>query len=363
MVAQESKISRGRGDTESQLRSRATLAPSDLVVVYARQPGIGWQSVTHFAHLAARLLGTRLTVVDSVSSTILLRKLGALLPRRRRIGKLLLIAPIPEYLYAIVDWASTVRRTFETSVLVTDSFWVERIPRIARSRTFVERIFIHDGELVDDWARLTGRPVTWIPVGSDALGLGSYSGDRPVDLLRFGRQPPAWNDDHDTAVAAARHGISFAGRPRFHQDPEDGFAELQRNLSVAKVTLAFSNRVNRELYNHPTREFVSYRWVDAISAGAVVAGTLPRTMTAEKVLWPEATIEVNPNDLDAGLSVIKDYARSWTAEVPMRQYLGALKNLDWRWRLSQMAEEMGVDAPLLDKEIGILQARVQQLTT
>ena len=266
-----------------------------------------------------------------------------------------MIAPQPEHLLGVVGVREWLRGSGHSAALVTDSYWVERIPRMVGRYGHFDQIFIHDAELVDDWHSKTGLPVGCVPVGSDVLGHGTGESVRPVDVLRVGRQPAAWDDDDRLIQAAKLLGLEAAGRPPMYDDAGVGYRELMKATSRAKATLAFTNKVNPTPYTHPTREWLSYRWVDAIATGTVVAGVPPKCQAASDLLWPEALLEVSPVDMKDGLRVIAEWTERWTPGIPRALHQRALMTLDWRWRLKTIAQEMDLTAPLLDSELGAIE--------
>ena len=77
-----------------------------------------------------------------------------------------------------------------------------------------------------------------------------------------------------------------------HADPVANQASLMERLSRAKFTLSFSNAVSPASYTHPTREYLTGRWTDALASGAVVAGIAPACAATAELLWPAATLEL-----------------------------------------------------------------------
>ena len=158
------------------------------------------------------------------------------------------------------------RRRFRyLAAWIIDSFWLDHLPTSIRLRNPFDHIFVTSLEDVDLWKKITGVATTWLPWGTDALRLGQAGGPREWDLTRVGRQPPEWENDFDAASAAELLGIKYRGRP-----DSSGLSTLQNQQMMmhsygsTKFTLAFSNAVNRDPNNHPTREYLTGRWVDAL---------------------------------------------------------------------------------------------------
>ena len=151
--------------------------------------------------------------------------------------------------------------------------------------------------------------------------------------LRVGRQPPEWEDDVQTQRAAEARGIQFLGRPA-----DTGMSRLQNHRFLmdvygnTKYLLAFFDSVNPESYTHPTRQYVTGRWVDSLSCGATVAGIRPRSETADELLWPGATLEFPSVHRDEGMAALSAALQCWTPAIAEQNHYMALQKLDWRWR-------------------------------
>lgn len=199
-----------------------------------------------------------------------------------------------------------------------------------------------------------------LPWGADALGIRDAAGDepgRPVDLLRVGRQPPAWEDDEATARAARELGVAFAGRPGFGSSPEDSALLLGRAEEQAKFVLAFSNAVAPAAYTHPRREYLTGRWFDALAHGAGVLGRLPRTELAQRLLWEGACREIAVDSAARGLEQVRAFVASWSPQEAARNRSLACRYLDWRHRFAQLLAAAELTSPALDRDL----ARIRTL--
>lgn len=328
-------------------------------VLYPRLPGHGWSTVTLMARMLARLLDADLVEIPLTKPYSKARLALGRLPRRRNSGHCIVIASNPGCLAEILS-LNNLKNGFEhVSGWVIDSFWTEQIPDVAKHRGHFDQLFITDGELVDDWSRTTGTPTTWLPFGADVLSLSPVVGDRPIDLLRVGRQPDAWEDDRETAAAAAKRSIRFAGRAPSHSDPVLNQHSLLAAMSASKYTLSFSNVVSPAPYTHSTREYLTGRWMDALACGATVAGIAPKCMAASELLWPESLLELGGVNRDDGLQLIADAKDDWKPADAKLNHLRALERLDWRWRFKELVAVVGLNAPTLNEELGVLCQTIQ----
>jgi hypothetical protein len=312
-----------------------------LDILYLRAGGSGWGPVDELAALTARLVDGRLLTVEDRGEVSPARKLLGQLPRHRAGRRsLLVLASNPAHLaYAarLSHWLPGYRRT---AAWVIDSFWSDRISRMARHRGHFDRVFITDEDLREEWERATGAEVHWAPWGTDTLAIADLPAERPVDVLRIGRQPAAWDDDGRTKAAASAAGLTFEGRPPMDPHPVVNQRNVRAALLRAKFVLAFSNRVSPAPYTHPSREYLTGRWTDALGAGATVAGVAPAS--AGRTLWPGATVEIDPSDLEHGMEQLRTAVDDWSRSRPGLQHASARTALDWRWRIQDIADALDI---------------------
>lgn len=326
---------------------------TELDILYVRAGGSGWGPIDELAELATRLLGGNLTTLDDRGEVSFLRKASASVPRRRRTDRaLLVLAASPGHLaYAARrrHWLPGYRTTM---AWVIDSFWSDRISRFARRHGQFDHIAITDPALVAEWADRTGAAVHLLRWGTDTLAVGEVSSHRPVDLVRIGRQPSAWDDDQRTISSARDLGLVVEGRPPLRTDARQNQKHVRNALGRAKFALAFTNLVSPAPYTHPTREYLTGRWTDALGAGATVAGVAPAA--AATTLWPAATVILDPTDLEVGLGQLRRHVDAWTSEIPAAHHRTAREHLDWRLRLKSIAELLDLEAPVLETELEVL---------
>jgi hypothetical protein len=259
--------------------------------------------------------------------------------------KLLVIATSPARLAQVSRIRHWLPGYDRVGAWVIDSFWTDRISRFALGGKHIDHLFITDTSLVDEWAAITGGDVHGMPWGADTTAFDVDRESREIDLLRVGRQPAAWEDDAETCARAEAQGMTAHGRPPM--PPSRNGLENQRVLggwlSRAKFVLAFSNLVSPGAYTHPTRDYLTGRWMDALAAGATVVGTAPDA--AQSVLWDGATREISPTDLDAGLATVRELVDEWTVDQALEQRRRAVASIDWRYRLEAICRVMDVPAP------------------
>lgn len=335
--------------------------PRRTRVVYTDPGGRGWATVALLAELLAHCLDAELVTTSTRPRLDRVRRAAGQAPRRHGSGTCVVIAPQPAHLGSLLDAAYLFRGYDRVVGWVIDSFLDDRIPRMAQHRGHYDQLFVADLELVETWASRTGAATQWLPFGSNVLDQPPLPDDRPVDLLRVGRQPEQWDDNDVTRRAAAELGLAFSAGPPLEPDPRLNQAALMAAMRGAKLTLSFTNLVSPAVYTHPSRDYVTGRWTDALASGAGVAGVPPRCEAGQRLLWDEALVRLPDTELDSGLEVIAAAVSAWRPEHATQIHLEALRTLDWRLRFKTLVDSIDLVAPRLDDELARLEARVDAL--
>lgn len=333
-----------------------------LVTSIPHQPG--WYPINHMVRLAAAAFGSEILDAKKLAGPSLVSRTLGMVARRDRKSSgaetCLLIGAAPTDLLQIYNVPGWRTRFRWIGAWVIDSFWTHWIPKSIRIAQPFDDFFITSKEDADAWKTALRVQPGWLPWGSDVLGLGSANPVRPWDLTRVGRQPPSWDDDDATGQAASGLGLRFHPRPpETPGDASENQRHLMQRYAQSKFLLAFSNSVNPTNYTHPTREYLTGRWVDALAGGAVVAGVAPRG--ADALLWPGATLELGGIDRAKGLATIARAAAAWTPQVAARNHAMALRRLDWRSRFQVIAKACGEQPAHLAEELRALQATIDSL--
>jgi hypothetical protein len=314
----------------------------------------GWSPVIHLATLAARLFGGRFLRFPLRHPGAAERLIGLRRRPRGRAGTLLVMLRGPGDIYKLRALPMFRAGYEQVVVWVFDSFWTDHMPLAAALRD-IDLIVVIRADEMAAWNAVAPGRVIALPWGADALRLGRGAGARGTDVLRVGRQPPAWDDDAATAVEAAQVGLRFRGRPPLIEDPPANQAALTAAYGDARFIVAFSNRVAPAPYTHPRTEYLTGRWTEALACGATVAGIAPMTdSAAASLLWPGATLEFDRVDRTANLAALRAACDGWTEAQAIRNHRMALERLDWRWRLATLAERLGLDPPGLRAELAEL---------
>ena len=333
-----------------------------LLIVNCIPEHQGWTPIQHLVSLAARLLEAEVVNLPGTHPSWTRKALAVIHPRRRSARasqSCLFVGAGAADLVKIANIAQWRHRFGFLSAWIIDSFWVDHMPRVIRLARPFDHFFVTSLEDVDTWRRVTRTPTTWLPWGSDVLDFGGQNQQRPWDLTRVGRQPPQWEDDQAAASAAEALGIRYRGRPQSAGlSTLQNFGLMMEAYRNTKYTLAFSNLVNSEMYTHPTRDYLTGRWVDSLACGSTVAGVSPRGTSALQLLWPGATLEFGSIERRHGLEVMASALQTWTPRQAESNYCMALQKLDWRWRLKIIAQMLPSMPRTLTEELTKLESRI-----
>ena len=330
-----------------------------MLVIYPQPHGHFYQSVTYMAHLAAELFEAELLIISDQQISRFKRQLNFLTPRIRGGNSCLLICAGPEQLWSLYSIPRWRTRFGKLVGWVIDSYYLDRVTRGMDYCRQFDHLLVTRKEDIEEWTRRLKTPTTWVPWGSDVLRLGSQQSERPWDVIRIGRQPDEWDDDCEVARDCEKMSLSFHGRPAVSEDGITGQRHLMSLCAQSKFHLAFSNTAHFSDYTHPTREYITARWADALSSGTTVAGIPPRCAEVDELFWPGATLDLGTVHRKEGLQIIADACRSWRPEHAQTNYLRSLERLDWRWRFAKIANIMNESPSKLRAEIDLLKRTIQ----
>ncbi|WP_375227239.1 hypothetical protein [Roseobacter sp. S98] len=244
---------------------------------------------------------------------------------------------------------------------IIDSFRTHHLPPAWQLKSFDVIAYCQRYDQEEYESRFGDRAL-FLGWGSDALNLGSAGPERAFDILRIGRQPPAWDDDGITTQKATAQGLVFQGRPPDIPDLSQQQPVLLRDYyGQSRFVIAHSNLAAPESYTHKSKEYITARWTDALASGAVVAGVPPHSDLG-LIDWPGALLPFDRIDLDANLAQLAAARAAWTPQMALDNHLGALKQLDWRWRFHTLSKHIGLRPAALDAEIDRLNSRIAALT-
>lgn len=340
--------------------SKKQSASSHFGIVFSMHGYGGWGPISHMANLASDLLEVPLEKPALREFSLWRRTRLTVLPLAKdgEAWKLYIArSPVSLKRYlALPEFDRPHRRV----AWIIDSFRSDIMlsPRLFRYFDLV--VYTQKGER-EAYERVAPGRTIYLPWGADVLEFGTGTGDRDIDLLRVGRQPEAWDDDARSATLCKMTGLRFQGRPPIDPDADPSLEQkrLMGWYGRSRFLLAFSNLVAQSEYTHPTKDYITGRWTDALAAGATVAGIAPmRDASCEDLLWPGATLEFDRIDPARNVETLRAAVAEWTPEVARQNYCEALQRLDWRWRFKTLADRMELRAPKLAADLERLKAAI-----
>lgn len=306
--------------------------------------------MTHAARLAAELFDADFESLHPKTQYSRLWRATSLVPRPRREGARLSILSHPGDLLALRRPTLRSRRYALEAAWIFDSFWDERLPRFARATTGFDVLFITDAELVPLYEKQTGVPTHWLPWGTDTQSAPYESNVRATDVLRVGRQPQLWESDDASAQKFADSGVLFSGRPPFGSSDGESRQYLLHEMAQSKMVMAWGNASAPAPYTHPTREYISGRWTDALACGAQVLG-IPPDCAAQALLPREALVVPDSDSEGDVVGAARTASRAWTPSIAARIRAHAVRHLDWRHRFDEVRNLLDLRAPRLDASL------------
>lgn len=332
-----------------------------MVIIYKMPKGFGWSPITCMVKLAEELFEAKTQILydDSISK---LDEVSLMIPRWQQTAgqeTCLMICPAARDLLALSKIRGWRKQFRFIAAWVIDSFWTHHIPRSLKISHPFDHLFVTTAEDVPEWERRMKTPVTWMAWASDVLRMGGAQTEKRWDLVRVGRQPDQWDDDSTTSFACRKRNLSFHGRPQLIDDPVENQKSLMRFYGQSKFLLAFSNLANPASYTHPTREYITGRWVDALACGVTVAGIAPKSQSIDSLLWDGALLELDTVEREQGLDRIAGAVEKWHHRQAENNYRQALQKLDWRWRFEAIAQILNESPERLEAEIALLRHRLK----
>lgn len=374
---------------------RTGLAPDDVLLLSER--GIADLVAYCLAYEFEDVLGSvtksqRIDVTDRPGLEFSRRayKLASLVSRSPRLARR--IAPYPRNKVVLQSDFELFFPTFNTSYelysLATIPNWRQRCHKAACFITEVwpewlpayliellaefDHIFIGCRNSVEEVARLTGRPCTYLPFAVDVLRFAPASHDaaRPIDVCNIGRRShvthgallkitemrPNFYYHYDTVAAS---GSDMKDRTFRVENPHEHRQMLATTLKHSRYYIANRSYVNKPEFT-AGRDEISARFYEGAAAGAVMIGEAPRNEEfARQFDWPDAVIHLpfdSPDIADFLADLNGDQAR--LQRICQRNVREAALRHDWLNRIQVVFDFLGL-APT--EEMRIRAERLEQI--
>ena len=208
-------------------------------------------------------------------------------------------------LYALATIPNWRQRCHKAACFITE-VWPGWLPEyLIELLSAFEHIFIGCRNSVDDVARLSGRPCTYLPFAVDVLRFAPASVDqrRPIDVCNIGRrssvthqallemaeQEPAFYYHYDTVASSG----SDLKERTFHVDnPYEHRRMLATTFKHSRYYIANRSYVNKPEFT-AGRDEISARFYEGAAAGTVMIGEAPQNEEFDRQFnWPDAVIHL-----------------------------------------------------------------------
>jgi hypothetical protein len=257
-------------------------------------------------------------------------------------------------LRALPDWRarSRVAACFITEV------WAHLLPGyLLELLSEFDHIYIGTRHCVEDVARITGRPCTYLPQGADVLRFSPWPNQpaRAIDVCNIGRRSPITHTALVDLAATRRifyYFDTFAGGSGRDQkqrtfrvaDPRQHRLLLASLLQRSRYFIANRSRVN-EPERTGGREEIAGRFYEGAAAGTVMLGEPPNVEQFRNQFgWPDAVIRVPFDCPDIGRVLGElDADPGRLARIRHENARQAALQHDWIHRLEIVFKTAGLD--------------------
>jgi hypothetical protein len=258
-------------------------------------------------------------------------------------------------LYSLATIPNWRQRCSKAACYITE-VWSDMLPKyLLELLSAFDHIFLGSRHCVQDVARITGRPCTYLPLAVDVPRFMPASLDqpRPIDVCNIGRRSLV---THQALLEEAERQLSFyyydtvaaSGADLKHRtfrvdSPHEHRRMLATMLKHSRYFIANRSYVNRPEFTRG-REEISGRFYEGAAAGTVMIGEAPRGEEFERQFdWPDAVIHVpfdSPNigrilaDLNGDSERLRAIRKNNVREAALRH--------DWLHRIQAVFDVLGL---------------------
>jgi hypothetical protein len=255
-------------------------------------------------------------------------------------------------LATIPNWRQRCRKA---ACYITE-VWSDMLPQyLVELLSAFDHIFLGSHHSVQDVARVTGRPCTYLPLAVDVLRFTPASLDqpRPIDVCNIGRRSSV---THQALLEESERQLSFyyydtvaaSGHDLKHRtfrvdSPHEHRRMLATILKNSRYFIANRSYVNRPEFTRD-REEISGRFYEGVAAGTVMIGEAPHTEEFERQFdWPDAVIHLPFDSPDIG-RILADLNRDSERLRGIRcnNARGAALRHDWLHRIQVVFDVLGL---------------------
>jgi Glycosyl transferases group 1 len=258
-------------------------------------------------------------------------------------------------LYSLATIHNWRERSRKAACFITE-VWSDMLPEyLLELLTDFDHIFLGCRHSVQEVARMTGRPCTYLPVAVDVLRFVPASLDqpRPIDVTYIGRRSHVTHQAllseaeqqqffyyYDTVAAS---GADMKGRT-FHVDnPSEHRRLLSTLLKHSRYFIANRSYINRPEFT-AGRDEISPRFYEGAAAGTVMLGEAPRSEEFKRQFdWPDSVIHLPFDSPDIGRILAELNADTERLRAARRNNVreAALRH-DWLHRIQVVFDILGL---------------------
>lgn len=258
-------------------------------------------------------------------------------------------------LYSLATIPNWRQRCRKAACFITE-VWSDRLPEyLFELLSAFDHIFVGFRHSVNDVARVTGRPCTYLPLAVDVprFAPASHDQSRLIEICNIGRRSPVTHqallDDaerrqsfyyYDTVAAS---GADLKHRT-FHVDsPHEHRRMLATLLKHSRYYIANRSYVNKPEFT-AGRDEISARFYEGAAAGTVMIGEAPRTEEFKQQFnWPDAVIHVpfDSPDISGILANLNSDPERLRA-VRRNNACEAARRHDWLHRVQVVFDTLGL---------------------
>jgi Glycosyl transferases group 1 len=218
-----------------------------------------------------------------------------------------------------------------------------------------DHVFVGSRTCVEDVARITGRPCTYLPLAVDVPRFRPVSPDqpRPIDVCNIGRRSlvthRALLDDAERRQAfyyydtVAASGADLKQRTFHVECPHEHRRMLATLLKHSRYYIANRSYVNKPEFTTGGDE-ISARFYEGAAAGTVMIGEAPRCEEFKQQFdWPDAVTHLpfDSPDIDRVLAELNSDPERLRA-VRRNNVREAARRHDWLHRIRVMFDTLGL---------------------
>jgi len=257
-------------------------------------------------------------------------------------------------LRTLPDWRARCR---VAACFITEA-WAHLLPGyLLELLAEFDHVFVGTRHCVEEIARITGRPCSYLPQAADVLRFSPWPNQPPrdIDVCNIGRRSPITHEALIRLAAARRIFYYFdtfaggSGRDKKQRtfrvaDPRQHRLLLASLLQRSRYFLANRSRVNEPEHTGGHEE-IAGRFYEGAAAGAVMLGEPPNAdQFRSQFGWPDAVIRMpfNSPDVERVLADL-DADPERLARIRYENARQAALRHDWLHRLESVFATLGLN--------------------